>query len=125
MRNESDIFQRELGDLSKYVEDKLKRFDESLQDQNMAHNMAHEHISEKMDSWSSTSPTMQSHLARGDDIEMIETNPIYPLVLDRLSKLEKNVSVLEENYGKTNEKVESMEDTDLSILSRIADLRNV
>ncbi|OXA51105.1 hypothetical protein Fcan01_14353 [Folsomia candida] len=124
MRNESDIFQRELGDLSKYVEDKLKRFDESLQDQNMAHNMAHEHISEKMDSWSSTSPTMQSHLARGDDIEMIETNPIYPLVLDRLSKLEKNVSVLEENYGKTNEKVESMEDTDLSILSRIADLRN-
>ncbi|XP_035715163.1 uncharacterized protein LOC110859066 isoform X2 [Folsomia candida] len=80
VKNESEIFQRELGDLSKYVDDKLKRLDESLQDQNMAHNLAHEHIAGKMDSWSSTSttslfePTAQSLMAaRGDDLDMIET----------------------------------------------------
>lgn len=131
MKNDSDLFKRELGDLSKYVEDKLKRLDESLQEQNMAHNLAHEHISSKMDELGSTSPLglpSKQIFARGDDAavqEMIETSPIYPLVLDRLTRLEHNSSKAEERLRTIGGKVESMEDTDLSILSRIADLRNV
>lgn len=94
--------------------------DESFQDQNTAHNLAHEHITGEIEAWSSTfmpaffKPTAQSVMARGDDLDMTETSPIYLLVLDKWLKLVKNVTKLESKFVKTSEKLESMEDTNLS-----------
>lgn len=107
LKSESEFFKTELTDLSKYVEDRLKR----LEEQNMAHNLAHENLASKLEDLEST----KGNSGKGKDKETSASTSSF-----------KNLPLLpQERLEKLEKKVESMEDTDLSILSRIAELRNV
>lgn len=90
----------------------MKRLEETILEQNMAHNMAHDNIASKLQKEKENpQKTGLRHSSRDALLDFSDLE-------DKFA----NVSLALEKLG---EKVESMEDTDLSILSRIADLRNV
>jgi hypothetical protein len=98
----------------------MKRVDEAILEQNMAHNMAHENIAQKLDELTRDATINAQSLQRSPDLESISDD-----LTNRLVMAESNITTLFSSNRQFLNQVRSLEDSDMSILSRIAELRNV
>ncbi|CAL8125641.1 unnamed protein product [Orchesella dallaii] len=99
-----------LRNTSKHCEEEVKKVEESLLEQNMAHNMAHENIALKIDEMTTA----------------LEQKPsMDPSYLRRLSGTEANITTLFAANKQFLQQFSAMEEMSGLVLSKIADLRTV
>lgn len=103
---------------TKHFEHEVKQVEESLLEQNMAHNMAHENIALKIDELTNT--VEQQHLQMRTATSQMDGNQ-----LRRLSGAEANITTLFAANKQFLQQFASMEEMNGLILSKITDLRTV
>lgn len=112
-----DILDMHVGlrNTTKHCEAEVKQVEESLLEQNMAHNMAHENIALKIDEISTALEQHQKKATMGMDLHHIR----------RLSGVEANITTLFSANKQFLHQFATMEEMNGLILSKITDLRSV